>query len=100
MREVLENEQTFVGLDVAKEHSTAKGIDSDEKTLCVVTSSQDTQDLRDLAGERESQSWMIASLKNDLKRLLQSTFTELETLRKNIYTETMLNFVRQYLRPD
>jgi transposase len=69
---------------------------NNEKKLCVVTSSQDAQDLRDLARERESQSWMIASLKNDLKRLLQSTFPELETLRKNIYTETMLNFVRQY----
>src|SRR5208283_5810469 len=69
---------------------------NNEKKLCVVTSSQDAQDLRDLARERESQSWMIASLKNDLKRLLQNTFPELETLRKNIYTETMLNFVRQY----
>jgi transposase len=69
---------------------------NNEKKLCVVTSSQDAQDLRDLARERESQSWMIASLKNDLKRLLQNTFPEFETLRKNIYTETMLNFVRQY----
>ena len=69
---------------------------NNEKKLCVVTSTQDAQDLRDLARERESQSWMIASLKNDLKRLLQSTFPELETLRKNIYTETMLNIVRQY----
>jgi transposase len=69
---------------------------NNEKKLCVVTSSQDAQDLRDLARERESQSWMITSLKNDLKRLLQNTFPEFETLRKNIYTETMLNFVRQY----
>jgi transposase len=67
-----------------------------EKKLYSVSESQDAQDLRDLARERESQSWMIATLKNDLKRLLQSTFPELETLRKNIYTETMLNFVRQY----
>ena len=66
---------------------------NNERKLCVITSSQDAQDLRDLARERESQSWMIASLKNDLKRLLQNTFPELETLRKNIYTETMLNFV-------
>jgi transposase len=69
---------------------------NNEKTLSTVTTSQDAQDLRDLARERESQSWMIASLKNDLKRLLQSTFPELETLRKNIYTDTMLNLVRQY----
>ncbi len=69
---------------------------SNEKKLCAVTASQDAQDLRDLARERESQSWMIASMKNDLKRLLQITFPEFETLRKNIYTETMLNFLRQY----
>jgi transposase len=67
-----------------------------EKTLSTAIVSQDAQDLRDLARERESQSWMIASLKNDLKRLLQSTFPELETLRKNIYTKTMLNFLTQY----
>jgi transposase len=69
---------------------------TNEKKLCVVTTSQDAQDLRDSARERESQSWIIASLKNDLKRLLQNTFPEFETLRKNIYTETMLNFLRQY----
>ena len=69
---------------------------NNEEKLCAVTASQDAQDLRDLARERESQSWMIASLKNDLKRLLQNTFPEFETLRKNIYTETMLNFLRQY----
>lgn len=33
---------------------------------------------------------MIATLNNDLKRLLQNPFPELETMR-NIYTETMLN---------
>jgi transposase len=69
---------------------------SNEKKLCAVTASQEAQDLRDLARERESQSWIIASLKNDLKRLLQNTFPEFETLRKNIYTETMLNFIKQY----
>ena len=69
---------------------------NNEKKLYSVTESQDAQDLRDLARERESQSWMIATLKNDLKRLLQSTFPEFETLRKNIYTKTMLNFLTQY----
>jgi transposase len=39
---------------------------------------------------------MIAALKNDLKRLLQTTFPELETLCKRLYTETMLNFLRQF----
>jgi transposase len=68
---------------------------NNEKILCAAIASQDEQDLRDLTRERESQSWMIATLKNDLKRLLQNTFPELETLRKNIYTETMLNLHRE-----
>jgi len=69
---------------------------NNEKKLYSVIETQDAQDLRDLARERESQSWVIATLKNDLKRLLQSTFPEFETLRKNIYTKTMLNFLRLY----
>jgi transposase len=69
---------------------------SNEKTLNTITASIDTQDLRDLARERESQSWMIATLKTDLKRLLQNTFPELETLCSNVYTETMLNFLKQF----
>lgn len=69
---------------------------SNEKKLNVVTESQDAQDLRDLARERESQSWIIASLKIDLKRLLQSTFPELETLSTRIYSKTMLNLLMRY----
>jgi transposase len=69
---------------------------NNEKTLCTAIATQDTQDLKDLARERESLAWMIAALKNDLKRLLQTTFPELETLCKRLYTETMLNFLRQF----
>lgn len=69
---------------------------ANEKTLCTVTASQDAQDLKDLARERESQSWVIATLKNDLTRLLQNTFPELETLGSNLYSDTMLNLLRQY----
>jgi len=67
-----------------------------ENSLSKVTESQDTQDLRDLARERESLSWVIAGMKNDVKRLLQSTFPELETLCPKLYTETMLHFLQQF----
>ena len=43
-------------------------------------SSQMTTDLRDLARERESILKMVASMKNDIKRILQTTFLELEQL--------------------
>jgi len=67
-----------------------------EKTLCAVTASEDAQDLKDLARERESLTWTISAMKIDLKRLLQTTFPELETFRTNLYSETMLNFLKQY----
>jgi len=57
--------------------------------------SQDVQDLRDLARERESLSVLIASMKNDIKRILQSTFPELESVCE-VFSETMLQFLREF----
>ena len=42
--------------------------------------SQGHQDLRDVAREREFTGKMIAGIKNDIKRMLQSTFPEVEKL--------------------
>jgi transposase len=57
--------------------------------------SQNSQDLKDLARERESLAVMIAGLKNDVRRLLQMTFPELEH-RCKLFTETMLRFLMKY----
>ncbi len=54
--------------------------------------SQSIQDLKDLARDRESLAVMIAGLKNEVRRLLQMTFPELEH-RCKLFTETMLRFL-------
>jgi transposase len=63
--------------------------------LSQVFYSQNRQDLKDLARERESLVVMIAGLKNDVRRLLQMTFQELEH-RSKLFTETMLRFLMKY----
>lgn len=68
---------------------------ANERALCSTALSQDTQDLRDLARERESLTTFISGLKNDVKRLLQGTFPELEKLCKP-YGETMLHFLQRF----
>ena len=50
------------------------------------------QDLKDLAREREFTLKMISSIKNEIKRLLQSIFPELEHLG-NVFSDTMLQFL-------
>ena len=57
--------------------------------------SQDVQDLRDLARERESLTVLVASTKNDIKRILQSTFPELESICE-VFSETMLQFLGEF----
>lgn len=57
--------------------------------------SQETKDLRDIARERESLSHLTTSLKNEIKRILQSTFPELESMC-NIFTTTMLLFLKEF----
>ncbi len=63
--------------------------------LSKVSYSQSTQDLKDLARARESLAVMIAGLKNDVRRLLQMTFPELEH-RCKLFTETMLRFLMKF----
>jgi len=63
--------------------------------LNTVPSSQITTDLRDLARERESLLKMVASTKNDIKRILQTTFPELEQL-VDVLCGTMLHFLKVF----
>lgn len=57
--------------------------------------SQDLKDFRDIARERESICHLIASTKNEIKRILQSTFPELESIC-NVFTVTMLLFLKEF----
>ncbi len=57
--------------------------------------SQDLQDLRDLSRERESLCHLISATKVEIKRVLGTTFPELESIG-NLYTGVMLRFLRQY----
>lgn len=57
--------------------------------------SQDYRDLRDIARERESLNKFIVSTKNDIKRILQSTFPELESMC-NVFSQTMLCFLAEF----
>jgi transposase len=57
--------------------------------------SQDHQDLRDLSRERESLCHLMAATKVEIKRVLRTTFPELESIG-NLYTGAMLRFLGQY----
>jgi transposase len=57
--------------------------------------SQDLQDLRDLSRERESLCHLMAATKVEIKRVLRTTFPELESIG-NLYTGAMLRFLGQY----
>ncbi|MEK7742084.1 MAG: IS110 family transposase, partial [Nitrospirota bacterium] len=57
--------------------------------------SQDIRDFRDIARERESISHLIASTKNEIKRILQSIFPELESIC-NVFTATLLLFLKEF----
>jgi len=68
---------------------------SHRETISRCTVSQSYQDLRDVAREREFTGKMIAAVKNDIKRMLQSTFPELEKL-VNVFSDTMLHFLKTF----
>jgi transposase len=57
--------------------------------------SQDLQDLRDLSRERESLCHLISAIKVEIKRVLQTTFPELESMG-NLYTRSMVRFLQEY----
>jgi transposase len=76
-------------------HTIAQFLFSNRESLAAIAFSQDTQDLKDLARERESLTVLIAGMKNEIKRLLQGTFPELEKLCSPC-GETMLQFLRKF----
>jgi len=53
------------------------------------------QDLRDLARERESLTVVVSSTKNEIKRILQILFPELESLG-DVFSQTMLYFLEEF----
>jgi transposase len=64
-------------------------------TINQMSISQDMQDMRDLARERESIAQLISATKTDIKRVLQTTFPELERLC-GVYTGIMLAFLQDF----
>lgn len=57
--------------------------------------SQSQQDIRDLSRERESLTHQISVMRVGVRRLLQTTFPELERLC-NPFTKAMQHFIKQY----
>ena len=64
-------------------------------TISQLSLSQDMQDFRDIARERESVGNMLNAHKVEIKRLLQSTFPELERIA-NLWTRVMLEFIAAF----
>jgi transposase len=65
------------------------------KEISHLSLSQGHQDLRDLSRERESLCHLIAATKVEIKRVLRTTFPELESIG-SLYTGAMLCFLQQY----
>ena len=79
-----------------KDASTiAKFLLAHQEGISELSVSQDLQDLRDLSRERESLCHLIAATKVEIKRVLRTTFPELETIG-DIYTGVMLRLIQEY----
>jgi transposase len=57
--------------------------------------SQDLQDLRDFSRERESLCHLISATKVEIKRVIRTTFPELESMG-DLYTRAMIRFLQEY----
>ena len=73
----------------------AKFLMENREEISQLSVSPDLQDLRDLAQERESLSHLISATKVEIKRVLRTTFPELESIA-DIYTCVMLRFLQAY----
>ena len=79
-----------------KDASTiAKFLLDHQEEISQLSVSQDLQDLRDLARERESLCHLMAATKVEIKRVLRTTFPELESIG-DLYTRVMLRFLQEY----
>lgn len=65
------------------------------KSISNLDISQDMQDLRDLARERESLCHQLSAVKVEIRRLLQTTFPELERLC-DPFRKAVLNMLKRY----
>jgi len=65
------------------------------ETLMETEQSELFQDLKDYAREHESLTGIIAAMKNDIRRMLQITFPELESM-SNVFSQTMRSFLKKY----
>jgi transposase len=65
------------------------------ETISQLSLSQDRQDFRDIARERESVGNMLSAHKVEIKRLLQSTFPELERIG-DLSTKVMQEFITEF----
>jgi transposase len=66
-----------------------------QDSISQLSLSQDLQDLRDLSRERESLCHQMAATKVEIKRVLRTTFPELESIG-DLYTGVMLRFLQEY----
>jgi transposase len=73
----------------------ARFLMENKEEISQLSVSPDLQDLRDLARERESISHLISATKVEIKRVLRTTFPELESIA-DIYTRVMLRFLQMY----
>jgi transposase len=72
-----------------------KFLTENHKEISQLSITQDLQDLRDLARERESISHLVSATKVEIKRVLRTIFPELESIA-DIYTGVMLGFLQEY----
>jgi transposase len=73
----------------------AKFLMENREEISQLPISQELQDLRDLARERESVSHLITATKVEIKRVLRTTFPELESVG-DLFTRSMLRLVKEY----
>ena len=73
----------------------AKFVMENREEISQLSVSPDFQDLRDLARERESLSHQISATKVEMKRVLRTTFPELESVG-DLFTRSMLRFLKEY----
>jgi hypothetical protein len=76
-------------------HTIARFILAHRDSLSRFAVSQGNKHLKDIARERESILKFISSAKNDIKRMLQSTFPELEKMC-DVFSDVMLSFLKEF----
>ena len=76
-------------------HTIARFILAHRDSLSQFAESQGNKHLKDIARERESILKFISAAKNDIKRMLQSTFPELEKMC-DVFSDVMLSFLKEF----